>query len=969
MKRFKLSALTLSLFAISGCHEEVKYKYVETSSSSNMAKGAVVAEVSSDFQKLQSRVVPDLIASEEKRAAKNGGTLSSLAQEYLIALQDDGSWQGIDYASTDRKNWPSKLHLERLRVIAAAFAQTGNSEFEQAAIKALSYWFQVDPSAHWWWEEIGKPNFLGPVGMMLGESLPLNLRFETANILPWGIGHQDSWKLTGANRTDIAMGVLYRGLLTEDSDLVGTALKDIEGTIVISTEEGIQEDLSFQQHGKQLYTGGYGESFFNPVIRWAYNVNDLQWKFSQEKIDILTNFYLDGMRWMTRSNTLDYNVSGRSITRENAPLTQPTEGAQQIKLDSMTTMDMVAALSPERAAEALVFKEHVYNDGPSGINGFKHFWRSDYSVKVTDDHLFGIKMNSKRIEPTETGNGENLLGYWLGFGSTFLMQRGDEYHNIFPVWDWKLIPGVTAPEYEEASAWWGEIMQPDVSFVGGVSNDKFGVSAMDMNINITHLERIESDTSKERGKRIPLIEGGGNTKAKKAWFSFNDEVVALGAGIHSTHSENVNTTLNQTLLNGTVTVDGTPLDQGNHDIYNANWVHHDLVGYIFPEQGQRMLSNRAQTGSWQRINSGQSAEVVSKDVFTLRIPHGVQPDNGAYQYIILPGKTAEETATYYLDLPIAILENSTRIQAVRHDELKVSGIVFHQAGSIVLNSDLTLSVDQPSIVLLDESGSEPVVTLSTPDQVYAKVNLTLDSKARGEAVTQLVITQGKPERQGSSITFPFYKGADNQAVLDEIAQTKVEEDTSADSAAVEKQAAADKMASDTGLVIITGQDAFVRGGTEADKVFGTNSYMGVENHTLYDHLKYKSLLRFDMTSLAGNKATSAKLKIYLRNVNARGEAHVRLQAYAVEVGDWTEKTMTWNRLPAIEGAATSNVLSLVHEEKDKWIELDITDIVNQLNGATSLDLVLSNPDLQNGYIGLSTREHDGENKAPHLVLK
>ncbi|POC03841.1 polysaccharide lyase family 8 super-sandwich domain-containing protein, partial [Vibrio vulnificus] len=87
------------------------------------------------------------------------------------------------------------------------------------------------------------------------------------------------------------------------------------------------------------------------------------------------------------------------------------------------------------------------------------------------------------------------------------------------------------------------------------------------------------------------------TQAKKAWFSFKDEMVALGAGIASTRSEYVNTSVNQTRLNGPVTVDGVVYEKGSRALVNASWVHHDGIGYVFPAYWYGHMNNQTQSGN------------------------------------------------------------------------------------------------------------------------------------------------------------------------------------------------------------------------------------------------------------------------------------------------------------------------------------------------------------------------------------
>ncbi|NIY82379.1 polysaccharide lyase family 8 super-sandwich domain-containing protein [Vibrio hepatarius] len=908
----------------------------------------------SDFEKLQQRIVPDFITQEAKRSAKSGKSTLAQANEYIAQQLEDGSWPGIDYASQGRDFWAPSQHLDYMRKIAVAYASTGLEIYKTATLKALTHWFDVKPTSQWWWEQIGKPRYLGTVALLLGEALPESMKEQVSTIMPT----EPNTEKTGANRTDISLCVLYNGLLLQDSTIVGAALKDIENTIEVTTEEGIQPDWSFHQHGAQLYTGGYGEVFLNPVLLWAYNVHDLQWKFSSDKIDKLAGLLLDGMRWMSRSGQLDYNVLGRGISRPKTELSElgnPTD-----KVQVLTNMDMIAALVPERADEALAYKQHVYFGAPSGLNGFRHYWRSDYSVAATDNFMFGIKMNSKRMSPSENGNGENLLGYWLGFGSTFLMQSGKEYYNIFPVWDWRKLPGVTSPEYQEAPGYWGSPMQ-DVTFVGGVSNGAVGVATMDMDMDVTHLERIESNWRLERGKRIPLSDAGGNTKAKKSWFSFGGEIVALGAGISSTHRENVNTTLNQTLLNGDVTIGNGQrvVAMGEHDVASSSWVHHDGVGYVFLDASERSLTNKTQSGRWSLIKSGESDDVINKDVFTLVIPHGVKPTDASYEYIIAPGKTAQQTAEYQQNLPVRVLQNTSEIQAVEHTLKSTVGIVFHQAGMLTLSPELSVKVDKPSVVLLDRSGAELVVTVSTPGQPYSVVNLTVIKQ--GVSTTQKLITPGSAAQMGNSVQFVFSQGQDVTKLNDSIAVAVLDGGALTDQATIE---GAEKL--NAGLTIKPTEDAFVQGGASAPNNYGSSGYMQLKNGTgVYDR---RSLLRFDLSQIGQNKVANATLRLYIRGVKTEGVDRL-IAARLVEGGAWSESTLTYRNFPDLTMRAQSDVTRVTEADKGTWIELNIADAINTATSMNNLVLELVDLGADQGanFISFATKEY-GSN-GPQLILQ
>ncbi|MGD8171360.1 polysaccharide lyase family 8 super-sandwich domain-containing protein [Vibrio sp. TRT 21S02] len=833
--------------------------------------------LATELTTLSQRVAPDFAESMSNKLTSKGENIDQLAAQYVASQQANGSWADIDYSLIPTQEAPVRAHLDRIHILSSAAFLNNDVNAAQAAISALYYWYSADrTNKNWWWNEIGKQLRLGPSALMLGDQLPTDLNQLIAADMP-----SEPYK-TGANRTDLSKGVIFGGLLNQDALQVERGLNGIEETIVVTEDEGVQSDYSFQQHGPQLYIGGYGEVFFGAASYWAYQVRDLQWKFAADKIDVLVNYFLEGVRWANSHGTLDYNSRGRGISRVST--LDPTTLIKQ--------SDYIAALKPTRQSEALAFKQHLQGMN-SGLQGYKQFWRSDYAAKVGADHFIGIKMNSNRIRPTEAGNGENLQGNWLGFGSTFIMQRGDEYHNLFPVWNWGLVPGVTSPQFATKPADWGRI-EMQTSFVGGVSDGQYGVSVMDMDAY--------------------------STQAKKAWFSFKDELVALGAGIKSTRSEYVNTTVNQTRLNGPVTVDGQVYQKGSRQLVGSSWVHHDGVGYVFPASWYGHMENDTKQGNWRSINKGQPDEVVSDDVFMLRIGHSWQPTNASYQYIVLPEKSASDTQAYAANRPVTVLSNTSSLQAVTHTSLNITGIVFHKAGSLVLSSGKEITVDKPSVVLVNESKPEPEITLSTPGLgTLVKVTLT----DNGQTQTTTVATSGEKRWLGKSVPVDFSSPA-----LPSQQQT-----------------------------ITTKFDAFVRDGKYAGQSYGNNSYLVVKK----DGVGYsrKTVLQFDLAGLDVTSTSKATLRLHVRNVNTDPSRDITVSRLSNT--DWQESNISWNTLPAVN--KTGAIVAVTPNQIGSWLEVDVSDLIT----TGSLGLVLENKGSASSKSDVSFSSRESGN-GPQLII-
>ena len=330
---------------------------------------------------------------------------------------------------------------------------------------------------------------------------------------------------------------------------------------------------------------------------------------------------------------------------------------------------------------------------------------------------------------------KNLQGYYLPTGANYIHVDGDEYFDIFPIWDWGHIPGTTSPHKDpapEPKTWGGYGTK---SFVGGASNGKYGVAGFNLSWD--------------------------GVTGKKAWFFFDDEYVALGAGITSSSSTPINTTVNQTFSKGSVDVEyelgtGTPTSDGTFVLKNPNWVHHNQVGYVFPNNENVMLKNANHSGSWSEINTSTPSTIITDKVFSLWFDHGATPSGASYEYIVLPGYSKSKMQSYANSVPLKIVSNNTVQQAVHHTTKQLVGIVFHAAGTITVSNSLSIAADQPCILLYDYSVSPSLVTVSNPNNASITVNVTINSDSRAFSLPS-------GSQAGSSVTMAMADDTSGEA--------------------------------------------------------------------------------------------------------------------------------------------------------------------------------------------------------------
>lgn len=176
------------------------------------------------------------------------------------------------------------------------------------------------------------------------------------------------------------------------------------------------------------------------------------------------------------------------------------------------------------------------------------------------------------------------------------------------------------------------------------------------------------------------------------------------------------------------------LDRGQHAIANASRVTHDGVAYLFPEPRNITVSNARAEGNWREINHQANAlsENVSMDVFALWIDHGVRPHDETYEYIVVPAAETADLERYERSGPVEILENTPLVQAVRHRELNRTQVVFYAAGEIKVNEYISVSADNPCILMVKSNGKAiDQIAVADPTHKLTALQLTTTAMIEG----------------------------------------------------------------------------------------------------------------------------------------------------------------------------------------------------------------------------------------------
>lgn len=612
----------------------------------------------------------------------------------------------------------------------------------------------------------------------------------------------------GANIIDCSTTAVGLGALREDNELVYLGMLASSQTFVIQNVEdsaqivangynsGFYPDGSYLDHIKVPYLGAYGIEFMKGGAKIPSLLAGTPWKYPEQVQDNLESYIVEGFgNGMYQGMMLDC-LKGRSVSRPASSNQAAGREAMMIILQIVDSFSQEAKETTLSALKAWLEEDEGFIDSLVGAENMaikkkakeiledtsiqsnvapihKSYPLMDRAVHRTEDYLFALSMYSERIQNTEIMNDENRFGWHQNNGMTYIYDEDKQYtENYWNTVNPLRLPGTTVVPVNIGTgkpdgsgfAQGGDFCSKE-SWVGGTSIGNYGVSGMSFS---GETQGIAGDAP---------VSYAPDLKGKKSWFMFDDEMVCLGAGITNKNMElPVETTIenkklrkdgsNQLLVNGekteipvkeanvkelverTADVSGTSFEQ-------VNWAHLEGnqsvgTGYYFPEENTEIQVRRGQTtGSWKDVGTfeGESTE----NYLEMWVDHGQNPENASYSYVLLPETSAEETENYAQAPKVTILENSSEVQAVRHETLKIIGTNFwqEQGGSVE-----GITSDKAASVMLQET-EQGTVKISVSDPTMknkGNIQLTLEKEIVDSIQLDENVTCEKTEK-GAVLTF------------------------------------------------------------------------------------------------------------------------------------------------------------------------------------------------------------------------
>ncbi len=670
---------------------------------------------SKDLGIIKQRIVTELM---------NNKPVDGQVEMMMSKMKEDGSFNDINYTDlSTTASFPHGRHTSDLAYMARAY-KTKTSTFYQskkvkdAIISGLNFWVKNDfVGDNWHDNQITTPTNLMNLMLAIGDDLPKDL-VEKAQPMIGRANMSASGARPSGDRIVIA-GIFAKNLLFLGKDnAFDSIIRIIEAEMKFSTgERGIQHDYSFHHRPDRVNNTdsyGYGK-FANAYGEWSSYVAGTKYQFSKEKINLLVDYYLDGIyKQQVYGIYEDVGVRNRDISSKKGTM-QP-KGTLEIERVLISTdyrkkeLEDIIKLRKGEAKPALSFA--------------KFFWQTEHFVFQRPHFYTSVRMFSTRNQNMEQPyNGPGKTTHHRADGTNYLMLKGDEYHNIWAVYDWQKISGTTIMQKPNLPPPTEIQKEGLTNFVGAVTDGLYGAVAFDFKSPHDMLE------------------------AKKSWFFFDEEYVCLGAGIKPKKSLPVVTTINQVLLRSDVSImqDGQKkiLPKGNRVSENVKWVYQDKIGYIFPEPTTINISNQTETGRWSDITDQKniSKELVSEEVFKLWFNHGDKINetdihgkrkmekSPSYQYIVVPDISEQklmETSTNNRN--IEILSNTSDLQGVKHSKLGIIQLAFYKAGEVEIGNGQKVKMDSQGMAMLKMEGNKvKELTVADPSRNLSRVLVTLPS--------------------------------------------------------------------------------------------------------------------------------------------------------------------------------------------------------------------------------------------------
>ena len=657
------------------------------------------------------------------------------ALKFTQTLNKSCFWPDIDYNDQSVVDWHTAVHVFRITTMLQALTVNGSSvkndpQIRNAVHCALNVWLTNDwQNPNWFFNQVYIPLYTSGQLLMLGDNAT---SFEIQKIKE--ISFRACWWthnkiFVGANLVSMIRVELYRSLATNNITGIEEGFtemwKDISTRLI--DKDGIQHDWSYHFHGNQLMSGFYGMYWAHNILSFLICALDTQYVLSGKELDTFLQFLTQGDAWMIVGNNWDWRTIGRCVARPDR------EYYVIFDPEWIRTTAQLAQKNDTRTQLINLADRLEGQSNASSLIGNRHFYTSDYQVHRRTNWTSTITMQSIRTVPVECINGENQKAEHFGQGVLNLyIGNAYDYDNIFPLLDWQAINGITVEHgipLENCTD--GTFPTKKLSFVGGVSDDQYGVAMMD---TASH-----------------------NLTAQRSWHFYDDAIISLATNLTLTTTTPAWTTLaSRLLLTGRITIgffNSTviTLSDGNHSFpyaqgktSNVQWIHvgESNIAYILQSQQRyASLGVELKTKSGNYIDIGPFNSTVTARTLTIWIDHGIGPYTLDYNYMILPAISLESIPTLikqYTDEQVfSCLSTNTRFHGTMWPSLQRASFVSWDNVTTTFSCksslfEINLEVNGSGAYIFSETKTNFTVTASQPVGMKRNVTVTVDRVGTGK---------------------------------------------------------------------------------------------------------------------------------------------------------------------------------------------------------------------------------------------
>ena len=509
-------------------------------------------------------------------------------EKILSSMEKSGYWKDIDYSLwTKRNDAVYGNHFWRAYFLAKCSASLKLPEVGRNAIKAVIWWIDnvKGSNPNWWPNQIGLPRRLCDAMLIVDD---LITDAERAKIYDYLSVTKLDANSTGGNLTDEAYITMERAILGRDARLFSFAVREFYDEICIAPDgrEGLKEDWSFHQHGPQQQMCTYGYAFLDPAFRLAGLLEGTRWEMPKGKLALCCNMLGEGCRWLQWKGLTDVASVGRNFSKGIQP------GIGQTTKRLMATATGLGWEFPK--------EEPV---------GFRYFHKSAHAVYRTKDFMFSMRGSTKAVHGLETHvMGMNRQGGHLTDGSLFTYVTGSEYLDIYPLWNWRMLPGLTS--------------YTDLKPVRRSFQDEYNVSP-------NELDDITGVSDGADARLHYAFRRDGLSFVNDYVFTPTGVTVTVGNVTAVRTDSRVSTCVEQSWARADAKIgdwkDGCVTAVNGGVTYRVYGPKDAIHGEIAERKGD-----------WQVVNTERPSEPCSGRVFQLWIDHGKAPQGASVRYEICP---------------------------------------------------------------------------------------------------------------------------------------------------------------------------------------------------------------------------------------------------------------------------------------------------------------------------------------------